>query len=115
MFDRQRNHLNDPANHDHLARRARRAKGRSDRRGDQTPLTSTVALMTCRLPGASLTALSAAFAVSMQSIPGHSSSPKSDMALAFSVHGFHTTVEFEPLLDTTSFLPFAASLTVTVS
>ena len=39
------------------------------------------------------------FAVSTHSMPGHSSSPKSFIALAFCTHGFHTTVESLPSLS----------------
>ena len=42
-----------------------------------------------------------AFAVSTQTIPVHSSSPKSGIAFAFAIHGFHTTVVGEPDLATT--------------
>ena len=51
---------------------------------------------TCVAPGASVTASSSAFAVSTQTIPVHSSSPKSGIAFAFAIHGFQTTVVAEP-------------------
>ena len=49
-------------------------------------------------PGSSATAASRTLAVSMQSIDGHSSSPKSAIALARSTQGFQTIVERDPVL-----------------
>ena len=48
------------------------------------------------VPGTQPTAASPTFAVSMHSIPGHSSSPKSAIVRAFCTHGFQTTVEPTP-------------------
>src|SRR5512139_461855 len=62
---------------------------------------SSVAVITCEAPGARWIASSRALAVSTQTMPVHSSSPKSGIAFAFATHGFHTTVVAEPCLATT--------------
>ena len=54
------------------------------------------------VPGSSRIASAPTFAVSTQTICRHSSAPKSGKVFAFSAHGFHTTVDREPDLLTTS-------------
>ena len=56
--------------------------------------------MTWRCPGASVTASSAAFAVSTQTIRRQSSGSRSAIPAALVDHGFHTTVVAEPVLST---------------
>ena len=70
--------------------------------------------MTWVAPGARVTASSMAFAVSTQTIPLHSSSPKSGIAFAFATHGFQTTVVDEPDLPTTMRRRHPGSSIVTV-
>ena len=52
-------------------------------------------------PGGSTILFSATFPDSTQTMRKYSSSPKSTIALAFAIHGFHTTVAFEPLFEIT--------------
>ena len=63
--------------------------------------TAMLAVIACCPLGGSVIALSATLAVSTQSMPGHSSSPKSAIALALAIQGFQTTVEREPIFSTT--------------
>jgi hypothetical protein len=52
------------------------------------------------LPGARLILFCATLPASTQTIYLYSSSPKSDICLALSAHGFQTTVEAEPIFST---------------
>ena len=75
----------------------------------------TRVIMLCRSPEASETASSATLAVSTQSIDGHASAPRSAIAAAFSLQGFHTTVVAEPLFSTMSRRPSTGSSTAHVA
>src|SRR6185436_14505759 len=72
------------------------------------------ARMRCDRPGSSRIAPAPTFAVSMQTIPGHSSSPKSAIARALAIQGFQTTVESEFSFSTVRVLPRTGSWTVHV-
>jgi len=72
-----------------------------------------IVVMPWRVSGARRIACGLTLAASTHNMPGHSSSPKSDMRLALSSHGFHTTLALECVLSTISRRLRARSSTLT--